>query len=216
MKTILIFGDSLTWGSNPAAGGARHARADRWPTVLAEGLGQGHEVITDALRGRSTAYDDGVVDAERNGAKLLPSSLFAHAPLDLVILMLGSNDLKPSVAGNAAAAMLGMKRCAEIVKKHSPRLPGAEPVPRLLIVAPPALVETKDPFYADLFGEKAVAESRKLAGLYAALSVEFDCGFLDAGVVAKASPLDGIHLDAANSRAIGAALVAPVRKLLMN
>jgi lysophospholipase L1-like esterase len=216
VKTILIFGDSLTWGSNPENGGARHARADRWPTVLAEGLGTGFEVITDALRGRSTAYDDGVVDAERNGAKLLPSALFAHAPLDLVILMLGSNDMKPSVAGSAAAAMLGMKRCAEIVKKHSPRLPGAERTPKMLIVAPPALVATKDPFYADLFGDKAVEESRKLAGFHAALSVEFDCGFFDAGLVAKASPVDGIHLDAANSRAIGTALVAPVRKILMN
>lgn len=221
MKTILIFGDSLTWGSNPEAGGARHARADRWPQVLqegllAEGLGQGYEVITDALRGRSTAYDDGVVDAERNGAKLLPSALFAHAPLDLVILMLGSNDMKPSVAGSASAAMLGLKRCAEMVKKHSPRLPGVERVPKLLIVAPPALVATKDAFYADLFGDKAVEESSKLAGFYAALSVEFDGGFFDAGLVAKASPIDGIHLDAANSRAIGTALVAPVRKILMN
>ena len=186
MKTILIFGDSLTWGSNPENGGARHARADRWPSVLAEGLGAGFEVITEAMRGRSTAYADDVVDAERNGAKLLASALFSHAPLDLVILMLGSNDLKPSVAGNAAAAMLGMKRCTEIVCKHSPRLPGDARAPRLLIVAPPALVETKDPFYADLFGEKAVTESRKLAGLYAALSVEFDCGFFDAGLVAKA------------------------------
>jgi lysophospholipase L1-like esterase len=214
VKTILIFGDSLTWGSNPEAGGARHARADRWPSMLAEGLGAGFDVITDALRGRSTAYDDAVVDADRNGAKLLPSSLFAHAPLDLVILMLGSNDMKPSVAGSAAAAMLGMKRCAEIVKKHSPRLPGLERVPKLMIVAPPAVVATKDPFYADLFGEKAPVESRKLAGVYAALSVEFECGFFDAGLVAKASPIDGIHLDANNSRAIGTALIAPARALL--
>lgn len=214
MKSILIFGDSLTWGSNPANGGARHDRAHRWPCVLAEGLGAGVEVTTEALRGRATAYDDAVVDADRNGVKLLPSLLFSHAPLDLVILMLGSNDMKPSVAGNAAAATLGMKRLMEIVTHHCPRLPGNPPGPKLMVIAPPPIVATQDPFYANMLGPEAAAESAKLAGLYGALCVEFDCAFFDAGQVAKASPVDGIHLDAENSRALGAALVAPVRKLL--
>lgn len=212
MKTILAYGDSITWGSNPEAGGARHARADRWPNVLAAGLGGEAEIVVDAMRGRTTAYDENLADCDRNGARLLPSALYSHAPLDLVILMLGSNDMKPAIAGTAVAAMQGMRRCAEIVRHHAPRLAGV-PAPKLMIVAPPQMSETSDSFYGELFA-RGVVESRKIAGLYKILAIEFDCAFFDASSVAKASPIDGVHLDAANTRAIGAALVAPVRAVL--
>jgi lysophospholipase L1-like esterase len=212
MKTILAYGDSITWGSNPAAGGARHARTDRWPNVLAAGLSGEAEIVVDAMRGRTTGYDENLADCDRNGARLLPSALYSHAPLDLVILMLGTNDLKPAIAGTAVAAMQGMRRCAEIVRQHAPRLPGVKP-PKLMIVAPPHMAGTADPFYADLFATGG-PQSQKIAGYYKILAVEFDCAFFDAATVAKASPIDGVHLDAANTRAIGAALVAPVRALL--
>ncbi len=214
MKTILIFGDSLTWGSNPEAGGARHARADRWPHVLGQGLGPGVEIIVEAMRGRTTAFDDHLVDGDRNGARILPTLLYSHAPLDLVILMLGCNDMKPGTAGDASCACLGMKRCLEIVTTHSPRLPAPLPPPKLLVVAPPPQVPTQDPFYATLFGDGAPAQSARLAGLYTALAVEFGCAFIDAGKHARAHPADGVHLDADNTRAIGQALIAPVRALL--
>jgi lysophospholipase L1-like esterase len=212
MKTILAYGDSITWGSNPNAGGQRHAPADRWPNVLAAGLGAGFEVINEGLRGRTTGFDDALADCDRHGARLLPTALYTHAPLDLVILMLGTNDLKPIQAGSWAGAMLGMKRCVEIVRTHSARLPGV-PAPKLLLVAPPRIVPTADPFYSELF-EGAVAQSEKLAEAYRLLSIEFDTGFFDAGSVAKASPIDGVHLDAANTRAIGQALIPIVKGLL--
>ena len=212
MKTILAYGDSITWGSNPMAGGQRHAPADRWPNVLAAGLGSGFEVINEGLRGRTTGFDDALADCDRHGARLLPTVLYTHAPLDLVILMLGTNDLKPIQAGSWAGAMLGMKRCLEIMRTHSARLPGV-PSPRILVVAPPRIVPTADPFYAELF-EGAVAQSEKLAEAYRLLSIEFDTAFFDAGSVAKASPIDGVHLDAANTRAIGQALIPIVKGLL--
>jgi len=138
MKTILAYGDSLTWGTNAAPGGPpRHAMADRWPGALAAGLGPGFEVIAEGLGGRTTAYDDHVADCDRNGARILPTILHSHRPVHLAILLLGTNDLKPAVAGSASAAFLGMKRCVEIVQKHSPRLPGFAGT-KVLIVAPPA------------------------------------------------------------------------------
>jgi lysophospholipase L1-like esterase len=212
MKTILAYGDSITWGSNPAAGGQRHAPEDRWPNVLAAGLGPGFEVISEGMRGRTTAFDDNLADGDRNGARLLPSLLYTHAPLDLVILMLGTNDLKPATAGSAAAVMLGMKRCIEIVLKHSPRLPGLAPA-KVLLVAPPRIVPTPDAFFSALF-EGAAAESEKIAGLFKLLSIEFDTGYCDAGSLATASPIDGVHLDAANTRAIGLGLVPVVRSMV--
>ena len=214
MKTVLCYGDSITWGTDPANGGLRHAPDDRWPSALQAGLGTSFHVIAEGLGGRTTAFDDWLVDADRNGARILPTILQTHRPVDCVILMLGTNDLKPGTAGNAASAYLGMKRCVEIVQQHSPRLPGAMPA-KVIIVAPPHVVATKDPFFADLF-DGAIVQSHKFAGYYAALAVEMGCGFFDASTVAKASAIDGVHLDAANTRAIGAALVSKVKEILAN
>ncbi len=211
MKTVLCYGDSLTWGSVPGKA-QRHALEDRWPEALAATLGNRVQVISDGLRGRSTAYDEHLADCDRNGARILPTVLYAHAPVDLVILMLGSNDLKPGVAGTAIAAMQGMRRCVEIVKNHAPRLAGQGPAD-VLIVAPPPMVETADPFYAGMLAG-GVEQSAMMASLYGDLADEMDCGFFDAGSVATASPVDGIHLDAAGTRAIGKALAPMVHVML--
>lgn len=212
MKTILAYGDSLTWGSDPTRGGQRHPVSHRWPDVLAGELGAGFSVISEGLRGRTTAYDEHCADCDRNGARFLPTALYTHAPLDLVILALGTNDLKPAIAGPAAAAMLGLRRCIEIVQRHAHRVAGA-PQARVLVVSPPRIVATPDAFYADMFAG-AIAESAKMAGFYSALAKELGCGFFDASTVASPLPIDGVHLDAANTAAIGRALVPIVRDLL--
>lgn len=206
MKTILCYGDSITWGSNPEAGGIRHDRADRWPEVMRQALGPGHHVMAEGLRGRTTAFALNQADCDRNGAAILPTLLYTHAPLDLVIIMLGTNDLQSIVCGKAVGALQGMRRLVEIVRSHAPRLADL-PAPQVLIVAPPHLVETPDPFFSDLF-EDAIAQSQKIAPLYAGLAREMGCAFFDAATVARASAIDGVHLDAANTRAIGAGVAA--------
>ena len=100
MKTVLCYGNSLTWGYVPDGSG-RHALKDRWPEVLQTELGNGVHVVTDGLNGRTTAFDDHLSGFERNGAKTLTTVLGAHFPLDLVIIMLGSNDMKNFICGNA-------------------------------------------------------------------------------------------------------------------
>jgi lysophospholipase L1-like esterase len=212
VKTILCFGDSITWGSNPEAGGARHAREDRWPEVMRQALGPGYHVMAEGLRGRTTAFALNQADCDRNGAAILPTLLFTHAPLDLVIIMLGTNDLQTIVCGKAVGALQGMRRLVEIVQNHSHRVKGRG-APKVLIVAPPHLTGTDDLFFADLF-EDMVAQSRKIAPYYAALAAEMGAGFFDAATAASASPIDGVHLDAANTRAIGAALAPVVRDIL--
>lgn len=210
MKTILCYGDSLTWGYSPD-GRARHAFEDRWPSVLAAGLGKEVSVIAEGLNGRTTAFDDHLGGTERNGARMLPSVLTTHSPLDLVIIMLGGNDMKPWLAGRAAATQRGMRRLVEIIRGHD--YPMAKAAPDILLVAPPPLIETADPDFAAMF-EGGVAQSQMLGSLYADLADETGCGFFDAGSVAEASPLDGIHLDAANTRAIGRGLEPVVRLML--
>jgi lysophospholipase L1-like esterase len=210
MKTVLCYGDSLTWGYN-AEGPGRHPLEVRWPSVLQAGLGGGFQIIPDGLNGRTTAFDDNLAGEDRNGARTLPVVLGTHSPLDLVIIMLGANDMKPWIHGNAFVSKNGMARLAQIVRTHPYQL--AAPAPKLIIVSPPAVSRTDNIEFIEAFagGDEA---SQHLAAHYAALAKEIGCGFFDAGSVAKTTPLDGVHLDAENTMAIGAALVPVVRAML--
>jgi lysophospholipase L1-like esterase len=210
MKTILCYGDSLTWGYC-AQGPGRHAYEDRWPSVLAAELGAGVHVIAEGLNGRTTAYDDHLAGCDRNGARVLPTLLETHAPFDLIIIMLGANDMKPFICGRAIGAKQGIERLVDIVRGHPYPMEGA--APDILLVAPPPLCPTEDADFDAMF-DGGVAESRKLAALYAGVAEQAGCGFFDAGSVAVTTPLDGVHLDAANTRAIGRALAPLVRVAL--
>ncbi len=208
MKTILAFGDSLTWGADPATG-LRHPPQFRWPDVLEAELGGEAKVLAEGLGGRTTCYDDHTGPSCRNGAKALEVALGSHMPLDLVIIMLGTNDLKPVFGGQAETALSGMRRLAQIVETfpYKPRTA----IPQLLIGAPPPCVE-------GAFGKPAagrrIGESERLAPLYQTLAQEAGCAFFDAGTVSKASSVDGVHLNAEETAKIGRALAAPVRALL--
>ncbi|WP_225769132.1 SGNH/GDSL hydrolase family protein [Inquilinus sp. Marseille-Q2685] len=205
-KTILAFGDSLTWGADPVSGG-RHRFEDRWPSVLEAGLDGSARVIAEGLGGRTTIFDDHGAAADRNGARILPTLLGSHHPLDLVIVMLGTNDLKPHVCGSAAGAGAGIERLVEIARTY----PYGQDVaaPKVLIVAPPLLGETAGGDW-----QRNIAESEKLAPRYREAAEYGGCAFFDAAGVAAASPVDGVHLDAGNTRAIGLALIPVVRQLL--
>lgn len=210
MKSVLCYGDSLTWGYDPEGPG-RHALQDRWPSVLQAELGAAVHVVAEGLNGRTTAFDDHLAGADRNGARILPTALTSHAPLDLVVIMLGANDMKPWIHGNAIAARQGMERLVDIVRGHD--YPLGEPTPKILLVAPPPLCPTDNFEFGEMFsgGDKT---SRHLAPLYETVAQETGCGFFDAGTVAETSPLDGVHLDAQNTRRIGAALAPLVRQML--
>lgn len=210
MKTILCYGDSLTWGYN-AEGPGRHPYEDRWPSVLQARLGDKTRVIAEGLNGRTTAFDDWLSGADRNGARILPTLLTTHAPLELIVILLGTNDMKPFVSGRAIGAKQGMQRLVDIIRGHD--YPLDEAAPAILLVAPPPLCDTGSADFAAMFGE-GIAESRKLAPLYAQLAKDIGCAFFDAGSVAKTTPLDGVHLDAESTRAVGEALAPRVRQIL--
>ena len=210
MKTVLCYGDSLTWGYDAETQG-RHRYQDRWPSVVQAALGDGVEVIAEGLNGRTTAFDDPLVTADRNGARILPAVLSSHAPIDLVVLMLGTNDMKPFIHGSPFLAQRGIRRLIEIIRTHD--YPAGDRAPEILLVAPPTVVPTDNAEFREIYtgGE---ASSKRLAGLYEALADEAGCGFLDAGTVASAASIDGVHLDAANTRKIGEALAPVVRMML--
>ena len=210
MKNILAFGDSLTWGFI-AGTWERHPFDVRWPNVLAAGLHGKARVIEEGHNGRTTVFDDPTTGDDRNGARILPVLLSTHQPLDLVIVLLGTNDIKFANRCRAFDASMGMGRLVQIIQTFPYQ--AWAPKPQVLIVAPPALVHTDDEWFNDLWGH-AIEESKLFAKHYARVAEEMGVHFFDAGVVAKADKTDGGHLDAENTKAIGTALVPVVKRIL--
>jgi lysophospholipase L1-like esterase len=213
MKTILAYGDSLTYGASPIKNGPRHAYEDRWPSALEAGLGGKARVIAEGLGGRTTAHDDWFADADRNGARILPTLLESHSPLDMIIVMLGTNDLKPFHGRTAGEAGRGMGRIVQIVRGHYAQKREKEPA--IILVAPPILVDTDNEDMKGHFGGDGFErESHNFAREYRKRADEHGVHFFDAATVARTDPRDGIHLDEANTRAIGAGLVPLVKQVL--
>lgn len=198
----------MTWGADPTTG-LRHSREFRWPEVMQAQLGGAAEVISEGLGGRTTCYEDYTGPSSRNGAAALEVALASHMPLDLVIIMLGTNDLKPSHGGCAEVAVSGMRRLAQIVATFPYKPVTAQP--KLLIVAPPPCCAGPLGYPT---GARRIEESERLAPLFENLASEVGAAFFDAGAVSRASPQDGVHLDAENTAAIGRAL-APVVAILL-
>jgi lysophospholipase L1-like esterase len=143
-----------------------------------------------------------------NGARALPMLLHSHAPLDLVVIMLGTNDIYQGYRPDQVAA--GLRRLVEIVRTHPQSRRVTYTRPDILLVAPPPMVMGHDPVVAG----PMIAASRRLARMTEMVAMECDVAWADMREVAEASELDSVHLDAANTRAIGTALVDPVSRLL--
>src|SRR5215208_827241 len=133
MRTVLCYGDSNTWGYEPATGN-RFPEDMRWPGVLARELGEGFRVIEEALNGRTTVRDD-PVEEYKNGKDYLSPCLESHAPLDLVIIALGVNDLKARFFASASDVADGAGVLVSIARRSGSG-PNGRP-PAVLLVAPP-------------------------------------------------------------------------------
>jgi lysophospholipase L1-like esterase len=206
MKTILCYGDSNTWGYDPVTQ-ARHDRDTRWSGALRNALGVGYEIIEEGLGGRTTVWDD-PLEGYKNGKTYLIPCLASHSPLDLVLLMLGTNDLKARFHLTAFDIAEGARVLAGVVQSS-----GAGPngrAPRLLLLAPPPTVNPTA--YGEMF-EGAAEKSVRLAAYYERVARESSCDFIDAGQVIVSSPLDGIHFEAAQHRKLGQAVAQKVKSL---
>ncbi|GAS90755.1 SGNH/GDSL hydrolase family protein [Mycolicibacterium brisbanense] len=214
-KRILCFGDSLTWGWVPVADGAptqRFARHVRWTGVLADRLGADYEVIEEGLSARTTNLDD-PTDPRLNGAAYLPSALAAHLPLDLVLIMLGTNDTKAYFRREPLDIALGMSVLATQVLTSAGGVGTSYPAPQVLVVAPPPLAPMPHPWFQLIF-EGGQRKSAELAKVYGALASFMKIPFFDAGSVISTDGVDGIHFTEANNHDLGAALAEQVRALV--
>ena len=207
MKTIVAFGDSNTWGYDPAKGG-RLAPDARWTGVMRKALGAGYAVIEEGLNGRTTVFDD-PIEPGRCGLDYLPPCLLSHAPLDLVILALGANDMKRRFSATPGDIAGGAERLIEAALLSRSGADGKWP--KVLLVAPPPTAKLTG--FAEMFAG-AEEKSRKLAPRYAALARTMGVAFLDAGSVIHCSDLDGIHYEADQHEKLGEAMADAVRAAL--
>ena len=206
-KTILCYGDSNTWGYNPATQG-RYARDERWTGVLRQELGEGYVVIAEGLNGRTTVWDD-PIEEYRNGKEYLIPCLRSHMPVDLVVIMLGTNDLKARFSVPACDVAAGAGVLVDIVAQSDTGPSGG--APEVLLVAPPPFADLGE--FAEMFGG-GKEKSTRLSRHFRLVADERGCALLDAAGVIASSELDGIHLDRAEQRKLGLAIAGRVREML--
>lgn len=213
--SVMCFGDSLTWGWQPVAGGApaqRYGPRQRWTGVLADELGPDYSIIEEGLSARVAAGPD-PTDTRLWAQDHLPALLASHLPLDLVILMLGTNDTKAYLERTPVQIAAGISTLLGQVAGSAGGVGTTYPAPQVLLVSPPPLAPTPHPWFTEIFAggrEKTLA----LPELYRALADFSSVAFFDAGTATVTGGVDGVHFSAANNRALGEALVPVVRDLL--
>ncbi len=206
-RTILCFGDSNTYGYDPVGGG-RFARDVRWPGVLAAELGDGWHVIEEGLGGRTTVHDD-PLQPYCNGLEYLGPCLYSHAPLDLVVLFLGLNDLKPRFGLPASDVARGVGLLVQHVLASGVGPAGGRP--SVLVLGIPrlgSLDQTDDQL------EGLAAKAARLSPFLRAAAETLGADFLDLAEVTAFGDVDPRHLDAAGHTAVGLAVAHAVRRLV--
>ncbi len=211
MQHILVYADSMSWGIIPTTR-KRLLFDQRWPGVMENTLcssGRTVRVIEDCLNGRRTVWDDPFKPG-RNGLVGLAQRIEIHSPLELVILMLGTNDFQSMHEYNAWHSSQGILALVSAIRT-APIEPGM-PVPQVLVVAPPAIRTPKGPIAPKFEGGE-----RKCVGLAAAyrkVCEEIYCKFFDAGSIITSSDVDGVHLDLEQHLVLGKAMSQIVEPLL--
>lgn len=204
MTLILCFGDSNTHGTPPMRAAGDYARFDaqtRWPARLARLLQA--ELVEEGLPGRTAHFPDPVMGAHMDGCEGLKIALASHGPIDWLVIMLGTNDVKARFGATAAqvtggiAALLDLAQSAEMQARHGGF--------RILLICPPPVLE-QGPLADQFFGARQ--RSLELPPLYKALAQARGLAFLDAGQVISVSPQDGVHLDPAAHSALADAVAA--------
>lgn len=214
-KTILCFGDSQTWGWVPTRDvvpTTRYDRKVRWTGVLQHALGEGFVVVEEGLSGRTTNIDD-PIDPRLNGATYLPSCLASHLPVDLVVVMVGTNDTKACFNRDASAIAVGVSRLISQIAGSAGGVGTSYPAPQVIVVAPPPLGLITNPWLAEIFKD-AEAKMRQLPRLLSAVAQFHGAHFFDAGSVIQNVGVDGIHLTVENNHSLGLALSTEIKAAL--
>ena len=171
-RRVLCFGDSNTYGYDPARDG-RYGDDERYPMVLQDLLGDGWSVVEEGLPGRTAVFDDPITEG-MNGLRVITPILMSHAPLDTVTIMLGTNDVKERFGANAACIGAGMERL--LLKVKSVDCWGGK-APNILVVAPPPIGAG---FHDAVMGDGCVEKYAGVAEQFRIICARQNVHFLDA------------------------------------
>lgn len=209
MPVLLTYGDSNTHGTPPIVDlevYGRFGAAVRWPVLAAAALGW--ELVEEGLPGRTAQFDDPVMGAHMNGRAGLQIALHSHGPIDVLVIMLGTNDVKarfgasPELITGGIASLLDIAQDAVVQRRHGGF--------RVLLICPPPVLE-QGPIAGQFYGGRV--RSLALPPLYRDLARVRGCGFLDAGEVIGVSPVDGVHFEPDAHLVLAGAVAAAVRAL---
>lgn len=211
MKNILCYGDSNTFGFIPVSG-KRYSIDERWTGILQKLLGNEYRIIEEGLNGRTTVFED-PSKAGRNGKAYLEVCLESHKPIDLIIISLGTNDLKTKFSASENVIAQNMRRLILTVKNYDYGIGYNKP--EILILAPAPLGYKAD-ISEELaeFDKNSIATSKKLAFKYQFLSKQENVYFFDIGSVAQSSEEDQVHFTLASHLNIANALYEEVKNIL--
>ena len=211
-RTILCFGDSNTHGTRAMrfiGDRRRFDQALRWPSIMGAILGPEYEVITEGHPARTAVFDDPVEGEHKNGMRSIQMLLESHRPIDLVIVMLGTNDIKPRFSASPIDIAHGLERLLKVIKSSEAGADGGGP--KILLVAPVPVEESG--VLAPIF-EGSPAKSRALAPAFEAVAKRQKTGFVDLAPVASVDMVDGVHLSTESLEAIGHAIAQEVERVL--
>lgn len=210
-KRIVCYGDSNTWGYI-AGSGLRYDENIRWPARLRKALGDAYEVEEEGLSGRTTVYDD-PISPYKNGYTYLAPCLLTNSPIDLLIIMLGTNDFQSHIPGNnPIVTARGVQFLVEQARALGCNRPDEEM--KILIVSPIEITEDRLDFKPlDVTDEKSILSSRELGRHMKIAAEQSGCEFIDAALYIKPSPVDGVHLDEEGHAKLADIVTAKVREM---
>lgn len=206
MKQILCFGDSNTYGLIPGTAD-RYDHSVRWTGIVGEKLlNTGYLTVEEGLCGRTTIFDD-PLRAGRRGTELLPVILETHKPVDIVVLMLGTNDCKAFYDASAQMIGLGIRKLIGQIKSYAPAA-------KVLLISPIHLGEDIWNGYDPEFDTKSVDTSKELGKVYKQIADEENLYYLSASDYALPSEADREHLDKEGHRALAQAIWNKLQQII--
>lgn len=210
MKNILCFGDSNTWGYVPGGDGRRYNRNERWTGRLQSKLGDDYYVIEEGLNSRTVVWDD-PIKGDKSGLDYIVPCLQSHKPLDLVVIMLGSNDCKERFSLDGYSIGRSLTRIMDAVLFSRSGREGK--APEILLIAPPPMKENPIRPMAEM-GGKAYQRSIDIVEWIEFFAKEYGVYYLEAGSMTGVSSIDGLHLDADGHKKMAEGILKKVREIV--
>jgi len=201
-KTIVCYGDSNTWGRIPE--GERYPRSIRWPGALQMLLGENYEVVEEGLNGRTFVAED-LEAPQKTGITHLKAILKTHLPIDLIIVMLGTNDVKILYNLNAEEIAQHLEETIKLIQ--------VEGIKKILVVCPPSIVERSDGKTDERYINRSKI-TEELPEHFKKVSDKSGCSYINAEEYISSSKIDGFHFDSEMHKKLAEVLSKEIKKII--